>query len=57
MFENILGHAESKSSRKVLEYLSLRYGILTAQKPELVTPTDILGPPTAELRINHKLYE
>ena len=28
-----------------------------AHKPNLLTPTDILGPQTADIRINHKLYE
>ena len=37
--------------------MSLIYGILTTQKPDLVTPIDILGPPVAKMRINHKLYE
>ena len=38
-------------------HLSLIYGILIAQKLDIVIPIDILGHPTSELRINHNLYE
>ena len=54
VFEHILEHTENVAYKKVLRYPSLIYGI---QKPNLVTPTDILGPPVIEMHINHKLYD
>ena len=57
VFEHILGHAENATFWKALGYPSLIFRILIAQKPDLVSPTNILGPPTAEMCINHKLYK
>ena len=57
VFKHILGHAENTSYQKALGCPSLIFGILLAQKPNLVTPTDILGSPAIEMRINHKLYK
>ena len=56
MFELVLRHAENVAYQKALGYPSLIYGIITTQKPNLMTLVDILGPLTAELRISHKLY-
>ena len=57
LFKHILSHAEHATYRKAIGYPSLIFRILRAQKPNLVTPTNILRPPTTEMRINHKLYE
>ena len=57
VFEHILGHAENATYRKALGYSLLIFGILMAQKIDLVSPTDILGPLAVEIHINHKLYE
>ena len=56
VFEHILGHVENASYWKEIGYPSLIYWILTAQKSDLVDPTNILGPPTPKIRISHKLY-
>ena len=57
IFEHILGHVENTTYQKALRYPSLLFGILTAQKLNLVTPIDILGPSIAGMWINHKLYK
>ena len=57
VFEHILGHAENAAYQKALGYPSLIYGILLAQKPDIVALANILGPSANELRISHKLYE
>ena len=57
MFEHILGHAENTAYKKAIGHPSLIFGILIAQKTDIVTPTDVLGPPEAEMCINHKLFE
>ena len=57
VLEHILGHVEIAAYRKALGYPSLIFGILTAKKPDLVSPIDILRHPAAEMRNNHKLYE
>ena len=46
MFENFLGHAKNLAYQKALGYPSLIYGILTTQKSDIVTSTNILGPQT-----------
>ena len=57
VFEHILGHAENATYRKAIGYPSLKFGIFTAQKHGIVTPTDILESSATEMRINHKLFE
>ena len=57
VFEHILGHDENATYKKALGYLLLIYGILTTQKLDLVTSTNILGPPMVEMRISYKLYK
>ena len=41
----------------MIGYPSFIFGILKAQKHDIVNPIDILGPSTVEMRNNHKLYE
>ena len=56
-FEHIFGHVENPTYQKALGYSSLIFGILMAQKLDLVSPIDILRRLAAEMRINRKLYE
>ena len=57
VFKHVLGHVKNAAYRKAIGYPSLIFGILTTQKPDIVTLTDILAPLAAEMRINHKLFE
>ena len=57
VFEHVMGHANNATYRKGLGYPLLIFGILTALNLDLVTPTNILRPLLAKMRISHKLYE
>ena len=57
VFEHVLGHVENLAYRKAIGYPSLIFGILKAQKLDIMNPIDILGPLAVEKHINHKLYE
>ena len=57
MFEHILRHAEMEAWGKALGYPLLIFGMRIVEKQDLVTPNNILGPPTYALTISHKLHE
>ena len=57
VFEHIVGHAKNVVYQKAFRYPLLIYGILTAQKPHLVIPIDILRLLIVELHITHNLYK